>query len=126
MAAFKLRRKKSDAPSAYLEHDSRNKKQIECPDFPNQRRSNSRADNSAKCAAHADETEKPFPLVAVEDIGHERPEDRDDKKIEHAYPNVESAADPHILRSRERAHQQIKENEVCDEKAVGDRDETPA
>ena len=76
--------------------------------------------------ADRDESEEPLRLFAIEQIRHEGPEKRHDKEIEDADPDVESAPDPDVLLRGQGAHEEVKDDQVRDEKAVGDRKKFPA
>ena len=52
-----------------------------------------RAEQRARGAAGADEAEQPLALLAVEEVGHERPEHGDGEQVEHADPDEEDARD---------------------------------
>ena len=117
---------KWNATRGQFEQERGNEEKIERPDFLHQQRRRRPADDRAQRPAHADEGKEPLALVGVENVGHEGPEDRDDKKIEDTYPNEEGTADPDLLLRRRKLHQEIEENQVRDEEAVDDGDEAPA
>ena len=102
------------------------KRRLSGPIFFHQQRRRRPADDRAQRPAHADEGKESLALVGVENVGHEGPEDRDDKKIEDTDPDEEGTADPDLLVRRRKFHQEIEENQVRDEEAVDDGDEAPA
>ena len=124
MTSVEISRKKSHAPRRRLEQNCRNDEQIDAPDSFHERSGEKRTDDASKLAAHADEREEAFALIGAEYIGHERPEDGEDEKIESAAdPNEESCPDPKLCSAAQVMHRQIKDGEIQNEKTVNDRDE---
>ena len=55
------------------------------------------ADDGTDAATGGYQAEKPASLLACKYVGHEAPEDRDDKQIEYAEPDNKSATQPDIV-----------------------------
>ena len=122
----KLGGEKSNTPRRQFEQDRGNEEEIERTDFLHQQRRSRPSGDPAQGSTYGDESKEPLALVGVKNIGHERPEDRDDKEIEDTYPYEERPAHPNLLRRRRHLHQEIEKDEVGDEKAIDNRDEAPA
>ena len=83
-----------------------------------------RAEQRAGRAAGADEAEETLALLAVEQVGHERPEHRDCEEAEHADPDEEDARHHH--RRDAEGQQQPEQREIGDEEMIDDGDEPGA
>ena len=57
-------------------------------------------------------------------VGHELPENANDKKIEDADPDEKTACQPGLLPGWDRAHQNVKNDQIGDEESIGDRNES--
>src|SRR5207247_3839786 len=84
-----------------------------------------RSQTSASRSANRDDTEKPFTLLIREEVRHESPEDGRGEEIEHADPDKKASIYPRLFSRRHELHQHEENNQVQDEKAVGDRNEFP-
>src|SRR5437762_6323328 len=124
MASLEISRRTPHAPRCRLEHDRRNDEQNDAPDSFHERSGKKRTDDATKLAPHADEREEAFALIGAEYIGHERPEDGKDEKVESAAdPNEESRPDPKLCSVAQIAHRQIKDGEIENKKTVSNREE---
>ena len=115
--------KKLYTPGAEFEQRGGQKNQIGRAQLADQRDGNDGTDDGSQRAAHADQSEEAFGLLRVEHVRHKGPEKGDDEQVEDADPNIEGAANPDALGRRGCSHQQVEEDEIRHEKAVGDGNE---
>ena len=117
---------KLHAPGRDLEQSGGHENEIGRAQLLHEGGGDDRAGNRASRPSDGDEGEEPLRLFAAEDVAHESPEEAHDKKIEDAYPDEEGAPDPDILCRGQGPHQNVEEDEVEAEKAVGDGEKSPA
>src|SRR3954465_9654225 len=103
--------------------DCRDNEQIGRPNVSNLTSRDKRPENAPKRSTDGDESKEALALFDREQIGHEGPEDRGVKQIEDADPDIEGTANPDLLFRGSRPHQEEEEDQIENEKAVGERDE---
>src|SRR5581483_10338463 len=85
-----------------------------------------RPHDAAERRARGDEAEQALSLLGVEEVDHQRPENRDDEEIENRRPHEKDAAYPDRLLGARASEKQEEENEIRHEKSIRDGDEAIA